>query len=278
MRRFLLKTGLWMVVLLVPMLVIEQYLQRNKDYMKYLIGPEVFTALTNSKTSSGKSVLILGDSVCNQLYPSDEVYPNAVSLACNRALTVAGHYFLMKNYVSANQEALPDTVVLILTPYSVQNQLDRFAYHYMLKNFLTKEYKGDFNDELWTQVRKIPVYWTAPLPFIRVSNYSPEYNPEPDDSFVLFSPISRTYLTRISELADSIHARFFFYCPPVDAGQRDKWEQAFEESAKREEVPEALFEEYTGSVEFVEDVIHDRLHFREDCIPEDYFHLISDKK
>ena len=275
MNRFLLKMALWAGILLACMLVIEHFLNENKGSFKYLTGADVYTAISNSKTASGKDVLILGDSVGNQLYPADRTYPNAVSLTCNRALSLAGHFFLLNNYIAANRHALPTTVVLIMSPSSLQNQLDRFAYHYMLKNFLTKEYKAEFNEELWTQVRKIPIYWTAPLPFIRVSNYSPEYNPTQDDSYALFSPISQSYLRRIVHLTDSIHARFFLLCPPVDAGQEEKWKQVFAESAEKGEVPEEFIMSYVGSAKFVRYCISDGLHLQADSVPRDYFNLLD---
>jgi len=275
MRRFLVKMGIWAVVLIIPMLIIENYLLRHRTTLRYLIGPDILTALSNSKALYGKRTLILGDSVCNQLYPNDEEYPNSISLACNRAISLAGHYFLLKNYVETNVNALPDTVVLILTPSSLQNQLDRYAYHYMLKNFLTKEYKDEFNEELWTRIRDIPIWWTAPLPFIRVSNYSPEYNPREDNSYVLFSPISQTYLYKIVQLVDSIHAQLVFKCAPVDASQMAEWKQLFEKSAALEEVPGDLISAYIQSVRYVRDSISaDGIHLKRDCIPSDYFGLL----
>ena len=275
MRQFLLKMALWACIILAWMLVIEHFMNRNKGSLKYLAGSDVLTALSKSKSPAGKSVLILGDSVGNQLYPSEQTYPHAVSLTCNRALSVAGHFFLLNNYVSANEHALPDTIAMIMTPTSLQNQLDRFAYHYMLKNFLTKEYKDEFNEELWTQVRNIPIYWSAPLPFIRVSNFSPEYTPPKDDRYVLFSPISQTYLERIIQLTDRIHAHFFLLCPPVDEAQKEEWEQVFERSAAKSEVPAALFNQYSESMRFVRDSIGtDGIHLRADSIPQDYFGLL----
>ncbi len=276
MKRFLVKVLIWILVLLPFFIGIEAYLNRHKGQMKYFIGKEVLTALSKSKQSSGKKTLVLGDSVCKQLYPSDKDYDGLVSLACNRAISLAGHYFLFKNYLDANQDRLPERVILILAPLSAQNQLDRFAYHYMLKNFLTKEYKSDFDEALWQQVRKIPVYWSASWPFIRVSNYAPDYNPAPDDSYDLFSPISQSYLLRIARLAEKNQIAFTLICAPVDFNQKEAVQQLFKASRARHEIPDEYLDDYIRNARFCRDSISgDSLHFKRECIPTDYYHLLE---
>ena len=275
MKRFLLKILLWGLILLPFFGGIEIYLNLHKGQMEYYIGKEVLTALTKSKQQSGKKTLVLGDSVCNQLYPADKEYDDLVSLACNRAISLAGQYFLLKNYLEANPGSLPDRVILILAPSSVQNQLDRFAYHYMLKNFLTKEYQQDFDETLWRQVRKIPLYRTAPWPFIRVSNFAPDYHPAQDDSYALFSPLSQSYLSRIIRLVEKNHIDFSFICAPVDVKQKATVQELFSASKKRHEIPDKYLDDYTRNARFCKDSIsEDRLHFKRDCIPSDYYKLL----
>ncbi len=221
MKRFLLRLLLWILILFPFFGGIEQFLNRNKGQMDYFIGKEVLTALKKSKQAAGKKTLVLGDSVCNQLYPSNKDYENLVSLACNRAISLAGHYFLCKNYLEANLDTPPAQIVLILAPYSAQSELDKYAYHYMLKNFLTKEYKPDFDEELWQQVRRIPIFWSAAWPLFRVSNFAPNYNPGKKDSFALFSPLSQLYLSRLIRMAEEKHIAVSLMFAPVDLNQKD---------------------------------------------------------
>ena len=77
-------------------------------------------------------------------------------------------------------------------------------------------------------------------------------------------------------MTDAVHARFFFLCAPVDAEQKNKWERVFSESEKMEEVPAGLLHEYTESASYLMDCFSDGVHFRPECIPEDYFHLLHE--
>ena len=265
----------WLVVLLCPLSVIEASLDRNDVKVRYFIGPEVCYSIDKSHEPFSKKTVIIGDSVCNQMYPAEEDYPNAVSLACNMNISMAGHYFLLKNYLKANQDCPPDTVALILTPEGVQNELDnKYAYHYMLKNFMNREYKDDFNQELWERIKKVPVYWSASLPFIRVSNYSPRYHDQAGSDFALFSPVSQTYLRLMTDLADTYGFKLLLLCPPTDIDKKEQILKRLEESKIREEIPAEFLDEYTETVSFVRDSVSDGLHFKRNCIPDDPFHLL----
>lgn len=274
MKRFLLVSFLWAIVLLVVFLGIEAYLNLHKDKLDYLIGKEVITALYKSKEKAGKKTLVLGDSVCNQLYSSNKEYDGLVSLACNRVISMAGHYFLLKNYLITNSDSIPGTVVLILHPVSIQCGLDRYAYHYMLKNFMNAEYKADFNDVLWGEIHKIPAYWSASLPFIRVSNYSPDYDIKNEKTFTGVSAISRSYFEKMIQLSNDYHFDLLLRCPPIDMNREQEVKRFFEMNQDGRGIPEYYMEGYIQSATFVKDIIVDGLHFRTDCIPSDFMNLL----
>ena len=274
MKRFLFVSFLWTVVLFVIFLGIECYLNLHKNKLDYLIGKEVVTALYKSKEKIGKKTLVLGDSVCNQLYSSNKEYQDLVSLACNRVISMAGHYFLLKNYLNANNDRIPETVVLILHPVSIQSGLDKYAYHYMLKNFMNAEYKADFNDELWGEIHKIPGYWSASLPFIRVSNYSPIYDIKNENDLSWVSSISRSYFEKIVQLSNDYHFDLLLRCPPIDMNREQEVKSLFEMNPDNRGIPESYLEGYFQSVTFIRDIIIDGLHFRTDCIPSDFLNLL----
>lgn len=236
-------------------------------------GKEVFTAIRNSKEKSSKRVLILGDSVGNQLYPSDREYPDVISLACNQAISLAGQFFLMDNYFKTNEDSLPSRVVLILSPLSLQNDLDRFAFHYFLKPFYKKEYKPLFDELLWERVKKIPHYRLSRLPFVRISNFSFAYDLEPEPGYEWISPVSRAYLGKMQLLASSRNMDFSLLCAPARQSRETEFVSIMERG--RQELDSTLLSSFLGSARYYPDSLFvDEIHFVKEEIPEDLFGLI----
>jgi hypothetical protein len=62
---------------------------------------------------------------------------------------------------------------------------------------------------------------------------------------------------------------------PCRCRAKEQWERVFSESEKMEEVPAGLMHEYTESASYLMDCFSDGVHFRPDCIPDDYFHLLQ---
>ena len=270
MRRFLVRCFLWLVLLF----MLEGVMYLTGFRFATFNGKEVFRSIDLSKKKSGKGLLILGDSVCQQLYPSQQEYPDAVSLACNQAVTMAGQFFLMRNYLEANADALPKQVVFICTPLCLQNDVDRYAFQYFLKPFYTKEYRPYFNEMLMDRVRMIPHYRASRLPFIRVSNFAFAYEEEPEASYSLISSLSQSYLRQMDSLATSKGVSFSLVCAPVRESERDAVEIACEGAAERNELTPALLVPYrNGIVSYPDSLFRDERHFRKECIPDDPCHL-----
>ena len=264
MKRFLLRCLLWILVLF----GLEGVMYLTGFRFPSFNGKEVFRSISLSKEKSGKGVLILGDSVGQQLYPSQRSYPDAVSLSCNQAVTMAGQYFLMYRYFEANADALPERVVLVCTPQCLQNDLDQFTYQYFLKPFYTGEYKPLFNDILLARLQHIPHYRTASLPFIRVSNYAFAYDLEPDVPYSLVSPLSRSYLQKMSGLASSKGVSFSLLCPPVRESLQEWVDSLCICAAKDDEMEEELIDAYRSSITpYPDSLFRDRYHYIRDHTP-----------
>ena len=270
MRRFLFRCLLWLLLLF----VLEGGMYLTGFRFATFNGKEVFRSIDLSKKKTGKGLLILGDSVCQQLYPSQLEYPDAVSLACNQAVTMAGQFFLMRNYLEANADALPRQVVFVCTPLCLQNDVDRYAFQYFLKPFYTKEYRPFFNEMLMDRVRKIPHYRASRLPFVRVSNFTFAYEEEPEASYSLISPLSRSYLRQMDSLAASKGVSFSLVCAPVRESERNAVGIACEGAAERNELTPALLGPYrNGILSYPDSLFRDERHFRKECIPDDPCHL-----
>lgn len=271
MKRFLVRCLVWILVLF----VLEGILFFSGFRFPTFNGKEVFRSIGLSKKKAGKGLLILGDSVCQQLYPSQRSYPDAVSLSCNQAVTMAGQYFLMRNYFESNVDALPERVVLVCTPQCLQNNLDQFTFQYFLKPFYSREYRPLYNDALQARLKQIPHYRAARLPFVRISNYAFAYELEPDVPYDLVSPLSRSYLQEMSDLAASKGVSFTLRCPPVRESLQAWVDSLCVLAGENEEMDAALLAAYRdGVTAYPDNLFRDRYHFLRESIPADPCHLV----
>ena len=155
------------------------WLLQGTRYAEHINGGEIIYALARSLEETGKEVkkLLMGDSVGRQLYPIADYNDTLQSLACNQAISLAGHYFMLENFLKSHppDPAKPYEVVLIYHPQSLINNLDEvFTYHYFVKNFYTDPYRAQFAPEVDEALKAIPYKWIARNPLMRISNWAPD--------------------------------------------------------------------------------------------------------
>lgn len=271
MKYFLEQIAKFFSIALAMLLLCESIYFYTDAYQDKVNGWEVYVALNKSKKKHEKvKRLLIGDSVAMQIYPCDKEYDDMVSLACNQAITMAGYYFLLKNYCESNEKCLPDEVVLMLSPFTLGSNLDQFAYHYFLKPFNNSEYSDLFSSYLIDRIEKIKCHRTANLPFVRSSNYSPSYSMCADD-YVLLSPISIDYYERIKRICDEGKIALQVVFVPSKECNRLKIESMFEESMKMNELPMELYDYWEKTKSFFPDnYFKDNVHFLDQYIPRNY--------
>ena len=145
MRKFLVKTAL--AALLSVVSIIAVYFL---TFMFTLSGPglasEVFYVIEKADHNSRKSAVILGDSVCNQLWPQKEDSANISHLGCNQAITTAGTYILLRKYLANNPQT--ETVYYIIRPQSLGNDMNlNYTYQYFVIPFMNDENADIIDDE-----------------------------------------------------------------------------------------------------------------------------------
>ena len=166
----------------------------------YITGKEVHQSIRKSKEKVVSKKILLGDSVAFQLFDNqDNPYIN--SLACNRAISMAGHYFLLKNYMEAGNDV--DTVFMICTPFSFKNNLNEiYTYHYFLKPFSKPAYRPFFTENLKQQLAKTPYHFLLNSQYILATDWAPSFEKqEQKESFSFLSPISKDYLEKLKDLS-----------------------------------------------------------------------------
>ena len=160
-------------------------------------GSEIYISIKKSKRNTPITKLIIGDSTANQLFNNCDDENDIYSLACNQAIGVCGHYFLLNNFLQAGNS--PEEVYLIYNALSFNNNLDQiYTYNYFLKPFYKNEYKSLMSLTIQEQIKKIPYYQICQFPPILTSSWSPKYNPIEENRL---SPISIEYLEKIDSLS-----------------------------------------------------------------------------
>ena len=264
MQKFLLKTFIYFITAILSIQIICYiYIKTNFLYGVFNYpGIEIYSAIRKSKLKSVKKTLLLGDSVGKQLFSKDN--KNYNSLTTNQAISIAGNYFLLKNYLNAGNTI--ESLVIIYHPQSFLNNLDqKFTYHYFLKPFFNNYYNKYFSNNLFTQIKKIPNKNYLSIPSIKATNWSPSFHlsnksitTETDDvdnyvknkSYYL-SPISIEYLNMIKSL--SIKHRFSIKLlpPPISTNKKINLISFQNETEKTDLIEEFKF--YLNNLYYIDD-------------------------
>jgi len=267
---------LFSVVAFVLLSIESFYSYFTKAYESDVNGSEVYLSVHKSKVKKKVKILIIGDSVGEQLYNNETYNDDIYSLTCNQAVSMAGQYILLYNFIENNPESLPHTVLIIMSPVSFTNNLDQvFSFHYFLKPFYKKEYENQLTDTCLTQIHKIPLYFLSQMPFVLNTNWSPTYSPATDTTYKFISPVSCNYLLKIKELCSVKHILLRICCPPVKKSNRElNLRYATSVAEIRETGLEKEFGVYFNDIVFWPDSLYrDHIHFKKQYIPKDYYHL-----
>ncbi|MEO7802011.1 MAG: hypothetical protein ABIR81_08430 [Ginsengibacter sp.] len=215
-----------------------------------------------SKEKSKKKKLLLGDSVAKQLVMYNKDNSQINSLACNQAVSMVGHYLLFKNYLAANNKI--DTLVVLINPLvSFKNNLDQlFTFHYFLKPFYTEHNKSEFSEMVYNQIHKIPFYSASQFPFIKATNWSPDFKSTDPKLTTFLSPISREYLLKIKDLAEQNNITLLIYPPPLRQSLKPSID-SIRASDINVQGLEKEFNVYFNRVKYIDDQFYvDQPHFK----------------
>ncbi len=274
-RNFIIKFSLFALIAF-PVLTFKNLLFYYTGlYKSSVYGSEVYRSLDKSKMKKKVKKLLIGDSVGNQLYDNDKYNDSIFSLTCNQAISMAGQYILLSNFIETNKKNPPEEVILLITPVSFSNNLNQnLSYHYFLKPFYYKENQKYFDQLCNTQIKKIPYYYSSEIPFIRSSNWAPEYVETKDRSYKIISPLSMDYIKKMKELCISNNIKFTITATPVRSSHQELM-------AKYSKTPEVTqgglssdLNNYFNKIVFMPDVLFkDYSHFKIKNIPVDFLKL-----
>ena len=242
------------------------------NYKVQVNGKEVYAAIKKSQQRQAKTkTLLIGDSVANQLFNNESTNGVVNSLACNQAVSMVGHYLLLKEYLENNDDV--DQVVLLYHPQSFANNLDQeFTFHYFLKPFNKRKNKKEFTELVKQQINEIPYHFVSQVPLILRSNFSPAYEGIMRPWADIFSPVSKQYLQKMENLTSAKEIKFIITAPPVRASMQDSI-SLIDRNVLAEAGLLPLLNDYLNSIQYSEEKhFVDDIHFKE---PSDFRALVQ---
>jgi len=183
------------------------YVWDDKD----LIGGETYLSIQKAlQAPANVRTLVLGGSTGNQLLPNTEFNDATYSLCCNQAISLAGQYILLNEFLVNHPDPAQLEVILLLRPSSLRNDLDqRFTYNYFLKPFDRPEYQRHLSPHAQAQLSKVPLRSLVQLPFVRRSRWSPSLQHHHQPHRFRISKLSAEYLRKMHTLCTLNNVRSF---------------------------------------------------------------------
>ncbi|WP_338769695.1 hypothetical protein WAF17_10350 [Bernardetia sp. ABR2-2B] len=214
MKQFVRRSILFFIPLISVLYIRSIYLLISDEYKNIVAGDEIYISIKKSKQKSNKKIVLIGDSVGNQLFSNENDHDSINSLASNQAIGVVGQYLLLNNYLESGNK--PERVYMIYNPFSFQNNLNQiFTFHYFLKPFYKDEYVDMFSNTVINQIDKIPFSNFCREPYILTSNWSPDFNSDDSIDYTFLSPISKEYLIKINKLCTTNNISFHIIPAPT---------------------------------------------------------------
>ncbi len=231
MKRFLTRLAIFVLIGVTAFHLKSYWLLRGDRYQRKVAAREVYHVIGKSKQHNPSRKILIGDSVARQFFNSDTENDTLNSLATNQAISLAGQYILLDNYLKAGN--VIDTCYAVFIPSSFQNNLQQlYSYNYFIKPFYTDQYKPLLTSTVVRQVEKIPYHGLAQYFGILTNNWSPEFESKEVQHYAFFSPISVEYIHKMSALAKEKNFKLIFVPAVCNENQRkdiesfDRWELA----------------------------------------------------
>lgn len=228
MRRFLIDCLLFipigfMFISLKPL--ISYY---TGDYKLDIKHRWVYNVLIKSKKTNDKtSVVLIGDSVANQLYNYAKYESEINSFACTGVIGLVGQYIFLKEFLVNNK---PKDVFVLCSKSFFNVSLTRpEVYQHFIKPFYNSKYKPLLSEIAIKNLEIIPYKNLSQIPHVLTSSWAPKIPAVYNESKFL-SDLSAEYLVKIYELSKLYGFRLHILSTPVSV----KFKNDIEQNARRE--------------------------------------------
>ncbi|SCX82080.1 hypothetical protein [Flavobacterium caeni] len=273
MKSFLIKLTVFVLIGAAAFHLKSYLLLRNDKYQRKVSAREVYHVIGKSQQKNPSRKVLIGDSVARQFFNSESENDTLNSLASNQAISLAGQYILLDNYLKAGN--VIDTCYAVFIPSSFQNNLQQlFTYNYFVKPFYKDQYKPLLTETVKNQVEKIPYHGVAQYFGVLTNNWAPEFVSDDQQDYAFFSPVSVEYIHKMSALAKAKHFKLIFVPAVCNENQRKNIESFDKTELAKNHIEQEFagyFDhiQYVDSKEFVDDM---HLH-----APEKFIHLYQNQ-
>lgn len=239
---------------------------KTELYLYWIEGKEVYDVIEKAG-DKGKTedIIVIGDSVGNQLYFVADEISGITGLASTMAISMVGQYLVL-NKVVENNKSQGKRVYLIYHPSSFKEDLNtKFTYHYFLKPFFYEENYLDIEAPALSRIQQIPYYEYCQWPWLKATNITPNFESVPSDNQDQFylSEISQLYLQKMKKLAKENDFTLKILAPPIQEKFRE-----YDFARFVNQIDElGMSAEFTGYVDdiqyFSAELFQDEVHYKD---------------
>lgn len=253
---------------------------------------EIIPYIEKVQAKSDYTKLIVGDSVCGQVYNRFQEYNDQYCVCgTNQALTIAGQYLLINSFLNSHENVTD--VYLIVISDSLKSDFNvQLSYQYMVIPFTQREELGYLREETQVQIKKkygsffckptiLNLIDQSPLNrkiYLNFLDFKDMICQENEENQGIISNISYIYLEEIIKLCEQKNVNFYLI-PGPHADRKEQHEQV--EKMKKEIIGTAyedIIGEYLSEIKYYSvDLFRDSVHFDEDKVDERFFGEIAGK-
>ena len=298
MRKFYLNFTAIMVITVLGLVLIDYlsmtdgyreilaYLTNSSSYIKENVGSdEIKPYIERVKRQDGATRLIIGDSVCRQMFENLQELNNDFCIAgTNASINMTGQNILAKEFLDNHPDAAD--VFLIVLPTSLRGGFNiTFGYQYMVMPFAETNTLGLLDKETIEIMESVygeffmkpSVVRAIDLSGINRKLYLNFLNEHASD-YELQSPyaLSEQYIAKICDMCVKKGVNFHMYPCPVSSDNVEYMEQlreSFEESALYEINPDYMESIYYYDAKETSDGVH----FGKDYAYQEHFNEIIEQ-
>jgi hypothetical protein len=229
------------------------------------IDRDIDQTIELGRTASAYREVIMGDSVCRQLFPTGKG-ENALYLTSNQATSMVAQYILLDKYISRFPGKV-ENVIFIIHPFGLTNNLDQvWTYNYFFLPFFSKENDRYFSPLVFSLMKKYRYCFLLRHPLIKklikrhLESFQVDFSTLDNTPFdfkgrslgdsIYLSPVSIEYFKQIRKLCQREHITFQLRCPPLSREYFSDF--SFLKKQVKENGLEDLFNDYTGKIVFLD--------------------------
>lgn len=244
------KGGLLLLPFFLYYVCYNQYLVIQRQFKND--SSVIYRSIDKSKKKTNKKKIIFGDSVGAQLYPNDQDSKlDFYSLTTSSPSSLVGVYVLLVNYMKNNEVRDVDFYYVAHSSSLRECLKGEYTYNHFVKPFYTFSNQSLFTQGVHDSVRAIPYWYAAQLPFIKISDWQPQYNFMKQEDYVQpFSPMYVEYFKKIDSLSKLHHFRFHAVMPLLREDNRYRNHEAIRQVISENHLEE-IFSGYFENQKFL---------------------------